>query len=512
MVLARLLGATLALGGCSGVEVLGDRPPSSCDFADYDLQATGRQQRIEIATFWATEAESAAFRVLARAVNSKAYVISTTDRRDRDHQQSSLKDWLVQDSDPLPDAFQVNGGSDVLQWVDAESPEEAQVCPLTELDERYGFSDLFFPAALDTVTCKGTLYGLPVGVHRLNLLFYNRTLFDRLKEEAKAQKLSLKRPEELADVDELRAQLETIASLESKTPSGDLIVPLLLDTADTWPLAVFTYENLLVARSSEAYRTLWQGGGGGDRAPALRSALERMVDDLRGLAAYSNYVEPYRAVAELTTGGAVRWQDALRRVGAGEALYTVMGDWGWAHLAEARDAVEAIPFPGTQRAFVYTPDSFAVPRRTGSDGSGAHLWLREVVANVSTQIAFARAKHSIPAFTELSEEQLDALDNPRLAETHRAFSRCHEDDSDCELLLAVSGLGPSPAADGCFDEVGWLLARTLGSISQPEAAAEEAGELRACARPLPRNPRAAGEELIERLMIVSRTYFAEACR
>src|SRR5690606_34120413 len=94
MVLAGVLGATIALGGCSGVEVLGDRPPSSCDFADYDLQATGRQQRIEIATFWATEAESAAFRVLARAVNSKAYVISTTDRRDRDHQQSSLKDWL----------------------------------------------------------------------------------------------------------------------------------------------------------------------------------------------------------------------------------------------------------------------------------------------------------------------------------------------------------------------------------------------------------------------------------
>lgn len=504
---------------CGGTEVLGDKPTSSCDLADYDVE-DGGQQKIEIATFWSSDAESAAFRVLQKAAVARDYVISTTDRRDRDHQQTSLKAWLVNDSDPLPDAFQVNGGSDVLQWVDEE---ETQLCPLTRLDERYGFSSSFFAATLAPVSCRGTLYGLPVGVHRLNVIFYNEALIAGLRAEAEAQGVTLQRPEELETIDAFIEHLGAIASLEVQSEEGAPIVPLALDAMNTWPLAVLAFENVMAAHGGGLYETVWKGQEAmraqkgasalGDGEASLRAGISRVVEDIQALGAYSNFSEAYREAAEpFHVDGGFRWQSALDMVARGLAAYTVMGDWGWAQIGAQGDTVRSMPFPGTAHAFIYTPDSFAVPRRGGSDGSGAHMWLKEVVADVETQIAFAQVKQSIPAVQGLSDEQLTTLGNQRLAESYREFERCQDPKSDCQLLLAVSGLGPSPAADPCFDEVGRLVARVAGLVSEEDREAQEEGALRECPLPFPVEPDAAGRELVERLVRESREPFAADCR
>src|SRR5690606_13673316 len=110
-----------------------------------------------------------------------------------------------------------------------------------------------------------------------------------------------------------------------------------------------------------------------------------------------------------------------------------------------------VPFPGTGEAFVYTPDSFAVPRRGGTDGAGAHVWLREVVSDQTTQVRFANIKNSIPAIRDLDDNTLDGLVHERLRDTYRQFAACQTEGSSCRLLLAVSGLGPPPATDPCLD-------------------------------------------------------------
>ncbi len=54
---------------------------------------------------------------------------------------------------------------------------------------------------------------------------------------------------------------------------------------------------------------------------------------------------------------AVSWQDAVQSVAAGDAVFTIMGDWAWAQLdPEDRAVATALPFPGTAGTFVYTPD------------------------------------------------------------------------------------------------------------------------------------------------------------
>lgn len=510
----------LGLTHCTGTEVLGSTPSSSCDLASYEGRSP---QKIEIATFWSDDAESAAFQVLANVATADKHVVSTTARRNRDHQQTSLQDWLVGDSDPLPDLFQVNGGSDVLQWVDDGPNGVTQICPLTRLDALYDLSNRFFESTITPVSCRGTLYGLPVGVHRANMLFYNRSVFDRLLEAAEAKGIPLRRPEELESIDQLLEQLATIASLEAESEGEAPLLPFAIDENETWTLSILTFENLMTSRGDGIYETVWMAQGAhaegsgsseAERAAAeelLRKRLSTVLGDLRALVGFSNFAAAYRDVAASERGeDGLSWRNALKMVAGGKALYTAMGDWGWAQVGAQEQVVSAIPFPGTGHAFIYTPDSFAVPRRA-TDGAAAHVWLHEVVSDAKAQIDFARVKQSIPALRDLSEAELAGLRSDRLRETYRHFTDCQSGGS-CQLLLAVSGLAPSPAADPCFDEVGWLLARTLGSTSPEEREALADGEPRRCPSPLPDDPGAAGEEVVERLLTISQERFAAACR
>lgn len=336
------------------------------------------------------------------------------------------------------------------------------------------------------------------GVHRLNVLFYNAALLETLARVAESRGLTLRAPEELTSVAQFIEHLELIDELSAETEAGQRIVPLALDNNENWPLSLLAFESLMVARRAELYEAVWMGHASSD--DVLRVELSAVVDELRALAARSNLE------------ARVTWQRALEMVGNGEAAYTVIGDWGWAQQASAAQALAAMPFPGTSHAFVYTPDSFAIPRRGGTDGSGAHMWLREVVDHTPTQTAFARIKHSIPTLRDLGESELDALEDVYVADTYREFARCQSAEGECRLLLAVSGLGPAPATDPCFDEVSKLLGRAVGAMSQDDINDVAAGTERECRSPMPDDAIAAGHELVERLLLISRESFAGACR
>jgi hypothetical protein len=188
-----------------------------------------------------------------------------------------------------------------------------------------------------------------------------------------------------------------------------------------------------------------------------------------------------------------------------------MGDWALAQLSPDEIArLEAAPFPGTAGAFVYTPDSFAVSRLEASDGSGPHFWLQEIVADEKIQLTFSSIKQSIPSLRGLTPEALSQLGSDRLRQQYGEFSDCQEPGSSCRLLLAVSGLGPPPARDPCFDEIDRLLTRAVGAPSQDDL--DQAGKPSKCAEPLEDDPAAAGQQVIEILLRLSEHHFAASCR
>jgi glucose/mannose transport system substrate-binding protein len=489
-----LVGGAFGLFGCSGDRVLGDYPPSTCDLAEPPAEVSGEQ--LSIATFWADSVEEEAFKELRGRIAARGYSVTTEKIETRVEVQRKIIE-----RQKLPDVFQVNGGSDVLRWVQNQDPEGTEVCALDRLQEQPDWRDGYFPAALEPVTCHGNLYGLPVGIHHLNVLFYNRELFARLRELAHASGVELTEPGQMDSVDDLLSLLASVAELHATTTKEKPIVPLAIGTESEWPLTIIAFENVLLGLGQDAYETLWLGGLENfdqKRSDDLRASLHAMLQVLRELYGYSDVSAP------------VSWQDALRQVGAGEALLTITGDWGFAQLVDEQAAarVEAVTFPGTAGRFVYTPDSFAVPRELKKNGFPARAFLHDVVADTRALIDFANAKHAIPPRNDLTNDQIESLNSESLRSTYRQFASCGGSDDDCELLLAVSGLAPPPGTNPCFDEMDALLAFAVTG----DAPRRDGSVARECQEKLPTTSKEAEGSLIKLLLDVATRRFAAACR
>lgn len=488
-------GVSFWLLACSGDRVLGDYPPSTCDLAEPPAEFSN--EPLSIATFWADRHEQDALEQLRRRIDSRRYLVSTEQMRTRVEVQQHINDAF--ESQQLPDVFQVNGGSDVLRWVQRRSAEATDVCALDRLRDA-GTRDAYFPAALAPLSCRGGLYGLPVGIHHLNVLLYNREVFADLAGRAHTAGIELTDPSELMTAQELVSELARVADLGATAPSGKPLVPLAIGTESEWPLTVIAFENVLLSLGHDAYETLWMGGladANAERRAELADTLTEMLAVLRRLRDYSD-VET-----------SVSWQDAVRQVGDGEALMTITGDWGFAQLdPEPAGRVEAVTFPGTNGTFVYTPDSFAVPRELGKDGFPARSFLQDIVQDKAALIDFANAKHAIPPRSDLTPTEVAALSSESLRSTYRRFADCNGVDEGCKLLLAVSGLAPPPGTDLCFDEMDSLLTFAV-SGNEP---ADGGSTPRRCSARLPTTGAEAEARLIELLLSVAERRFAADCR
>lgn len=495
-----LLGSVA--GGCGGTEVLGRERQNTCQLADYETAPEGEPpEEVKVTTFWIDSNEAAALDVLEKRARFLGPAFSRTARVDRAEQQQSLKDWLTSGSERLPDSYQVNGGSDVLQWVFDKAGEQSELCPLNRVAERYGMFDRYFEAALAPVSCHGQLFAVPIGIHRVNVLMYSRAALTLLQETAVSQDVELPSIESLESAEDFVAYLELAQSLGAETAEGVPVVPLSVGHSGSWPLTILAFDNMLAGSPGGEYEATWMGRPNGETDDELRPGLERLAAQIERLAPVSNLA------AHLT------WQDATRAVGRGEALFLVMGDWALAQLSEQeREGIATRPFPGTESTFVYTPDSFSVPRRADDDGAAAHLWLREVLDHQPTELEFAKTKQAIPAVRGLDDGALAELESDYLEESYRTFDACQRADSACRLLLAVSGLAPAPGAHPCFDEVGYLLSRITGVPSQDELDGVSPDDERTCPTPLPSTTAEAKTQLVELLLELSRSAYAAECR
>ena len=491
-----LVGTALGLLGCSGDQMLGDYPPSTCDLARPPAEVD--REQLSIATFWADSREQDAFEELRRRITALGYSVTTEQIETRVEVQRKINDSF--ESQKLPGVFQVNGGSDVLRWVQNREPEGTDVCALDRLRDQPDWREAYFAGALRPLTCHGNLYGLPVGIHHLNVLFYNREVFAVLAERARANGLELVEPAQMRSPHELLSLLASVRELEAANRTGRSIVPLAIGTESEWPLTIMAFENVLLGLGNRAYETLWLGGLESfdqKRSDDLRASVTEMLQVLRALHGYSD------------VSAQISWQDALRQVGDGEALLTITGDWGFAQLgAEAAARVDAVTFPGTAGRFVYTPDSFAVPRELKKNGFPARAFLHDVVADKEALIAFSNAKHSIPPRKDLTDDEIDQLSSESLRSTYRQFASCGESEGSCELLLAVSGLAPPPGTDPCFDEMDALLAFAVTG----HAPSDDGSVARQCQQERPTTSEEAEDRLIELLLDVATRRFAAACR
>jgi glucose/mannose transport system substrate-binding protein len=276
-----------------------------------------------------------------------------------------------------PDSFQVHGGAELTNLY----AKMGMLEPLNRLIDFKGFNRQI----IDLCSYRGRIYAVPVNIHRGNVLWGNSAILKRYH---------------IAMPKTIPALFKACRKLKRKG-----IDALALGDTDKWE-ALQLFENILLATlGPKRYNGLWKGKTS-FAVPGVKKALARFLKSVK----YIN-----------RDHSALGWQEAAAKVYAGEAAFTVMGDWaegyfksvGWTPNREFCFA----PFPGTKGSFMVITDSFPLPKGA-PNRKNAIAWLK-TVASIEGQDAFNPLKGSIPARLDANRNRYDVYLQSSMADFAR---------------------------------------------------------------------------------------------
>jgi glucose/mannose transport system substrate-binding protein len=360
---AALVG--LALAACSG--------GGSGDGGTGDGGASGGGDEVEVFTWWAAGSEKAGLDALVGVFNEQHPDVEFINGAVAGGAGSAAKDLLqsrLQAQDP-PDTFQAHAGAELQDYIDA-----AQIEDVSSLYDEFGLTDVFPADLVDRLKSDdGAIYSIPSNIHRANVVWANPTVLEANGIDPAA---------EYADLDAWMADLDKLKAA-GVTP---------LSVATTWTQVNLLETVLLADLGAEGYNGLWDGSTDWEGAE-VTAALE----DFEKLMSYTN-----------TDRDGLDWPEATQMVIDGNAAFNVMGDWAVAAFEEQGKALgtdfTATPVPGTDGVFDFLADSFTLPVGAPHP-DGAKAWL-ETVGSLEGQVAFNKAKGSIPARTDANPADFSA--------------------------------------------------------------------------------------------------------
>jgi len=280
-----------------------------------------------------------------------------------------------------PDTFQLHAGLEVEGY----SPE-VYLRPLDDLYAIFGWENVLPQDLLNLMRYHGHYWGVPVNIHRSNVLWYNKAVFE---------KFNLTPP---TTWDEFFTICETL--------KGTGIIPIVVGNAGGWEIPHLFEDILASTLSPDEYRGLWTG-----ETPWTHPGVTRALEILKRIMEYAN-----------ADYSAHTWDTALDYFVADKGAMHIMGDWamGWFMAKGIENKVGWAPVPGTKGVFVALSDTFAFPK-LAANPINVLSWL-EVCGSKAGQIAFNMRKGSIPARTDITPEE-KAQFNPYLQSCMEDWAR-----------------------------------------------------------------------------------------
>jgi len=257
-----------------------------------------------------------------------------------------------------PDTFQLHAGLEVETY----SPEQ-YLEPIDAIYASEGLETAFPPDLLTLLKYKDHYWGVPVNIHRSNVLWYDKAVFEAN---------GLTAPTTFD---------EFFAAAEALKAAG--IAPYVMGTKDGWE-APHIFEDVLAGTlGAEKYRGLWTGA-----TPWTDAGVTQALENFKRMISYANDDHP-----------ALTWDGAGEYLIAGTGGMMIMGDWtnGW-FQSKGYTGYGWAPPPGTQDIFVALSDSFAMPK-DAPNAENARNWLK-VCGSLEGQEAFNPQKGSICARTD----------------------------------------------------------------------------------------------------------------
>ena len=268
---------------------------------------------------------------------------------------------------------------EVTQIIGVSVAEWGEMGLLLELDNAASadnWNSFLFPTVQNLITYRKHTLAAPLGIHRVNTLFYNRALFARLK---------LAPPRTWNEFDAAAARLQALG------------VQPLAQSSEPWQVATL-FENLVLAESGpEFYRELFVR-----RSPqaAADPRTARALQRLRIVKGWANGAPAERS-----------WTEVVRRFARGEAGMMIMGDWAKAELGEHRMVLNqdygCAGAPGSGQYHLYSVDTLSM-----FAGDYRHVQAQEKMARLllsaSTQADFNVLKGGVPVRRDADPGRMDS--------------------------------------------------------------------------------------------------------
>ena len=247
---------------------------------------------------------------------------------------------------------------------------------LSPMAEHLGWYPQLSPMVRDTLSQNGALMAVPTGIHRVNWLWLNRKVFERL---------GLTPPTDWEHFMTVAEQLKAQG-----------VTPLAIGN-EPWQLAVL-FETVALGEGGKAfYRKAFLEQ---DSATLTGPDMVRVLTRFQQLRAY---------VPEKYAG--LKWHQATNLLESGGAAMQIMGDWVKGELSAGNyrpgEDIDCLPSPGSQGLFSYNLDSIAMFKQRDPAQLQAQGELARLLMTPRFQEEFNRVKGSIPALTQPDMSKFD---------------------------------------------------------------------------------------------------------
>lgn len=288
----------------------------------------------------------------------------------------------MQGNDP-PSTFQVHGGEELNKsWVAADKME-----PLDDLYKENDWMDKFPKDLIDLVSNDGKIYSVPVDIHRGNVIFYNKKVFEE------------------NGIDVPKTFDEFVTAADKLKKAG--VTPLAMGDKESWT-ATMIFENVLLAElGPDDYIKLFKGDIAFDD--------KRVVESAKKFGKLLDYINDDHASRN--------WQDSAQLVANGDAAMLNMGDWAKGYFVndlklKTNKDFGYFAFPGTEGNFSIITDTFGLPK--GIDNPNEVKKFLTFLGSTEAQDIFNPLKGSIPARVDADESKYDEYGKDTMADFKEA--------------------------------------------------------------------------------------------
>jgi glucose/mannose transport system substrate-binding protein len=334
-------------------------------------------KKLEVFSWWTSGGEAAAldalFQVYKKA-NPGVEIVNATVAGGGGSAARPVLQARLSGGSP-PDSWQTHPGLELLgQYVAADYCE-----PITDVYKSEGWDKVVPKGLIDLVTKDGKSYAVLAGVHRGNVLWYNKKVLEKNGIKI-GDKLTIE--EFLADAAKLKA-------------AG--VTPLAVGDTGIWATAQLFENTLLGIVGPKGWSDLATGKMAWDD-PKVKQAAET----------YGKFLSYQNA-----DHAALSWDQAVKQVQEGKCAFTSMGDWTYGEFAKAKlkdnEDFGWVSHPGTDGSFIVVADGFTLAKNAPHKEE-CIAWLK-AVGGKEGQEAFNPLKGSIPTRTDVDKTKFGPYHN-----------------------------------------------------------------------------------------------------